>query len=128
MGALQWVKQNIAAFGGDASKVTIFGQSSGGTAVMALLGSPLATGLFSGAMSLSGSPNISMSADVQRMQHQHMADAVGCTRGSSGDIMACLRSKSVTFGGELWLAQPKGLDHAPSTEENPSWAMDNIFD
>lgn len=44
--SLQWVKQNIAGFGGDPGRVTIFGQSGGGTKVMWLLTSPLAKGLF----------------------------------------------------------------------------------
>lgn len=51
---LQWVKNNIAAFGGDPSKVTIFGESAGGIAVSMLCASPLAKGLFHGAISQSG--------------------------------------------------------------------------
>jgi para-nitrobenzyl esterase len=52
--ALQWVKRNIAAFGGDANKVTIFGQSAGGRSVIALMASPLSKGLFRAAISESG--------------------------------------------------------------------------
>ncbi|MFP5206202.1 MAG: carboxylesterase family protein [Acidobacteriota bacterium] len=52
--ALQWIKRNIAAFGGDPSKVTIFGESAGGIAVSQLCASPLAKGLFEGAISESG--------------------------------------------------------------------------
>ena len=44
--ALQWVRQNIAAYGGDAGNVTIFGQSAGAQSVLALMASPLAKGLF----------------------------------------------------------------------------------
>ncbi len=51
---LQWVKRNIAAFGGDPDKVTIFGESAGGIAVSELCASPLAHGLFRGAISQSG--------------------------------------------------------------------------
>lgn len=43
--ALKWVQRNIAAFGGDAGNVTIFGESAGGTAVAALCASPLAKGI-----------------------------------------------------------------------------------
>ena len=51
---LQWVRRNIAAFGGDPEKVTIFGESAGGIAVSMLCASPLAKGLFQGAISQSG--------------------------------------------------------------------------
>ncbi len=51
---LKWVKQNIAALGGDPGKVTIFGESAGGIAVSMLCASPLAKGLFEGAISESG--------------------------------------------------------------------------
>jgi para-nitrobenzyl esterase len=44
--ALQWVRRNIAAFGGDPGKVTIFGESAGGGSVMVHLTSPLSRGLF----------------------------------------------------------------------------------
>jgi para-nitrobenzyl esterase len=51
---LQWIRKNIAAFGGDPHKVTIFGESAGGIAVSMLCASPLAKGLFHGAISQSG--------------------------------------------------------------------------
>jgi len=51
---LKWMQKNIAAFGGDAKKVTIFGESAGGIAVSMLCASPLAKGLFHGAISESG--------------------------------------------------------------------------
>ena len=51
---LKWVKENIAAFGGDPSKVTIMGESAGAIAVSMLCASPLAKGLFRGAISESG--------------------------------------------------------------------------
>ena len=51
---LQWIQKNIAAFGGDPGKVTIFGESAGGIAVSMLCASPLSRGLFHGAISQSG--------------------------------------------------------------------------
>lgn len=53
--ALEWVRANIAEFGGDADNVTIFGESAGGHNVAGLLASPLASGLFHRAIIQSGS-------------------------------------------------------------------------
>jgi para-nitrobenzyl esterase len=52
--ALRWVKDNIAAFGGDAGKVTIFGESAGSASVSGQMASPLARGLFHRAIGESG--------------------------------------------------------------------------
>jgi para-nitrobenzyl esterase len=52
--ALQWVKNNIARFGGDASRVTIFGQSGGGAKCATMMAMPPAHGLFHHVMSMSG--------------------------------------------------------------------------
>jgi para-nitrobenzyl esterase len=52
--ALRWVQSNIAAFGGDANNVTIFGQSAGAAMIGGLVGSPVAKGLFHRAIAQSG--------------------------------------------------------------------------
>src|SRR5579871_857090 len=61
--ALQWVKQNISAFGGDPSNVTIFGESAGGMSVGALLAAPGARGLFHKAIPQSGASDIGHARD-----------------------------------------------------------------
>jgi para-nitrobenzyl esterase len=54
LAALQWVKSNIEAFGGDADNVTVFGQSSGSISISTLIASPLSRGLFRRAIGQSG--------------------------------------------------------------------------
>jgi para-nitrobenzyl esterase len=52
--ALEWIRDNIASFGGDPDNVTVFGQSGGGSKVSTLFGMPAAKGLFHRAIAMSG--------------------------------------------------------------------------
>jgi para-nitrobenzyl esterase len=66
LAALEWVRDNIAAFGGDPAKVTVAGQSAGGGAVQTLLATPAARGLFRAAISQSGAVMQPQDAEVGR--------------------------------------------------------------
>jgi para-nitrobenzyl esterase len=84
--ALEWVRDNIASFGGDPDNVTIFGESAGGRNVYALVGSPLAAGLFHRAISQSGSMQTSPLARAE-----NLADAeVPGDANSSSEVLASL--------------------------------------
>ena len=74
--ALEWVQHNIRAFGGDPTRVTIAGQSAGGTAVTTLLTMPRAQHLFSQVYCISGAPR-DVSLDRAERLGRRLADLAG---------------------------------------------------
>ena len=90
--ALRWVRDNVTKFGGDAHKVTIFGESAGGLSVLSQLASPSAHGLFSDAIVESGAYTLTPeSRHAAEVDGQAFAKRAGCADQSA----ACLRSLSV---------------------------------
>ncbi|MGJ5817538.1 carboxylesterase/lipase family protein [Paludibaculum fermentans] len=128
--ALQWVKRNIAAFGGDPKNVTIFGFSAGGVSVHSLIASPLARGLFHKAIAESGGSRDSvltarpLSADGVDPNYPVSAETIGTNfarslgvEGTDQAALAKLRalsSEQVLRGAP---AQPGTA--APSYETTP---------
>ena len=91
--ALRWVQANAAAFGCDAARVTVAGQSSGGTSIFALLSSPASRGLFWAAIPLSGSTNLSLDMRTAEAQNGLITTVAGCgANATAAARVACLRA------------------------------------
>lgn len=98
--ALRWVRQNIAAFGGDPNNVTIFGQSAGGGSVFCLLMAPSARGLFQRAIPMSA-PRLDFCRLKESRYGYPSAESLGVDYAKKlgiddgPDAASALRSKSV---------------------------------
>ncbi|WAR16079.1 EST2E-like protein [Mya arenaria] len=91
--ALQWVKDNIQAFGGDTNSITIFGESAGGISVTAQSLYPPNRGLFQNAIAQSGSasmPFIGAAFDTMDSA-KFVAEEFGCKTETTDDVFACLQ-------------------------------------
>jgi para-nitrobenzyl esterase len=94
---LQWVKANIAKFGGDPARVTIFGESAGGIAVSMLAASPAAKGLFQRAISESGA---TWSAALRQRRRCECA-AAKSRRGDRQSFLSKLGAQDIKAAREL---------------------------
>jgi len=128
---LKWVQKNIEKFGGDAGKVTVFGEDAGAASVTILAMSPLANGLFHGAITLSGNalcdqymqndPNEAAVELANRLEcsSEKGEDIVNClSRQTQQDIIKASNSMAMFFSFPRWFAPNVDGQLLPDTPEN----------
>jgi para-nitrobenzyl esterase len=117
--ALVWVRDHIAAFGGDPGKVTIAGQSAGAHSVSLHLVSPGSNGLFHRAIMQSGYATYRWrTATEAESQGNELAATLACTDGDAALQLACLRSRSRE---QILLADPPALSEQFTETGRAQW-------
>jgi len=86
--ALQWVRDNIAEFGGDPGCVTLFGQSGGGAKIVTLMAMPAARGLFHRVITMSGQHVTAMGPRHAELRMRRYLDRLGLTPERAGELAA----------------------------------------
>ena len=109
--ALEWVRDNIAAFGGDPEQVTLFGQSAGAMSIGTLLAVPRARGLFRRAVLQSGAAQHTLSLGTAELVGRHLAQRLG---------IPATREAFATVPSDRLLSVQRGLRGEIATDPEPA--------
>ena len=116
--ALQWVRENIAEFGGDAGRVMVFGQSGGGAKIATMMAMPAAKGLFHRAATMSGQQVTASGPLNATLRTRALLDALKLTSDRVHEISTIPFQKIVeAFGTRDPVLPSGGISFAPVLDE-----------
>lgn len=119
--ALEWVRDNIAAFGGDPGRVTIWGQSGGGGKVAALMAMPAAHGLFHRAIIESGSYLRVRARETAARLTEEVLKELGVDASRLADLQSMPHAQLVAAGEKVLARQPRALPDFRRATERMGW-------
>lgn len=120
--ALQWIKANIAAFGGDPGNVTVFGQSGGGAKIATLMAMPEARGLFHKAITMSGQQVTASGPQNATRRAEAVLDRLGKgvdpAKVPVEQLIAALSVTDPVMGGGVYMGPVLDMRHL---SRHPFW-------
>ncbi|MEO5706367.1 MAG: carboxylesterase family protein [Alteraurantiacibacter sp.] len=120
--ALQWVRRNIASFGGDPANVTLFGQSGGGAKIATLMAMPAAAGLFHKAITMSGQ-QVTASGPVNAARRTRaflaeLGDGLDPATAPVEQLIEALQAIDPILGGGIYMGPVLDMRHL---HRHPFW-------
>jgi para-nitrobenzyl esterase len=126
LSALRWVRENIAAFGGNPAAVTVFGQSAGGDSVMSLAASPAARGLFHRAIAQSAPLGLRLGERAKATRERMVAAMAAAFAERVGDDPFAASTADVLAAQRAALARTRGFGMAGGLAFGPALGREPV--